>query len=221
MKRINGLDVPILPDDLLDPKRVALVVYDMQVGIRSQIADGDRIVGAVGRVLAAARAARVRTLFTRHMSLPPELMGAMSFRTAMAWQRKSEPQDVKPWFLRDSPGFAIVPELQPAPSEAIFDKITMSAFEGTPLAIALRDCGIIAVAFVGVALEVGIEPSVRHAADLGFAPIVISDACGYGHAEAAARSLAALRAAGDAVILDEAAFIAGLERTRDVRSDNP
>jgi biuret amidohydrolase len=185
----------------------------MQVGIRSQIADGDRIVGAVGRVLAAARAARVRTIFTRHMSLPVELMGAMAFRTAMTWQKKANPDEVRPWFLRDSPGFAILPELQPQPSEAVFDKITMSAFEGTPLAITLRDCGIIAVAFVGIALEVGIEPSVRHAADLGFTPIVIADACGHGHHDAAARSLEALRFTGDALIDDEAAFAARLRRS--------
>jgi biuret amidohydrolase len=212
VKAINGLNIPTLTDDLFEPSRLALIVYDMQVGIRRQIADGDRIVATAGRILAAARAAGVRTLFTRHMSLPLELMGAMSFRTAMAWQRKTEPNAVEPWFLRDSPGFAIVPELQPQSSEAIFDKITMSAFEGAPLSIVLRDCGVIAVAFIGIALEVGIEPSVRHAADLGFVPIVISDACGAGHPAAAQRSLEALRFAGDAVIVDEAAFVDGLKR---------
>src|SRR6266566_7899085 len=62
----------------------------------------------------------------------------------------------KPWFLRDSPGFHLIPELNPLPSEAIFDKITMSAFEGTPLNIALRDCGIDAFAIVGIAMEIGI-----------------------------------------------------------------
>ena len=220
MKSINGLNIPTDIDDFFDPARLALIVYDMQVGIRSQIAEGDRIVAAVGRVLAAARAARVRIVFTRHMSLPPELMGVMAFRTAMAWQRKTDPSEVKPWFLRDSPGFAIAPELQPLPSEAVFDKITMSAFEGTPLAITLRDCGVTAVAFAGIALEVGIEPSVRHAADLGFAPIVIADACGYGHADAARRSLDALAFAGDALITEEAVFVAGLERRASVKGPN-
>lgn len=221
MKSINGLNIPTDIDDFLDPARLALVVYDMQVGIRGQIADGDRIVAAVSRVLAAARASRARTIFTRHMSLPPELMGVMSFRTAMAWQRKTDPSEVKPSFLRDSPGFAIVPELQPWPSEAAFDKITMSAFEGTPLATTLRDCGVVAVAFVGIALEVGIEPSVRHAADLGFVPIIISDACGYGHVDAAARSLDALRFSGDAVIMDEATFVAGLKRRQSAETARP
>ncbi len=182
----------------------------MQVGVCRQIGEAEKIVGAVGRVLAAARAAGVRTVFTRHMSLPPELMGVMAFRTAMAWQRTDDPATVNPWFLRNSQGFAIMPQLSPQPSEAIFDKVTMSAFESTPLAIVLRDCGITAVAFAGVAMEVGIEPSVRHAADLGFVPIVVADACGFGDAEAAARSLAALRYSGDAVITDEAEFTATL-----------
>src|SRR4029453_10830137 len=87
-------------------------------------------------------------------------------------------------------------------SEPLFDKIAMSAFEGTPLAIALRDCGIRALAIVGLAMEVGIEPTARHAADLAFIPVIVSDACGSGNAEAAHHSIAALGFAGDAVFTD-------------------
>jgi nicotinamidase-related amidase len=83
----------------------------------------------------------------------------------------------------------------------------MSAFEGTPLTFALRDCGIRAVAIAGVAMEVGIEPTVRHAADLGFIPVILVDACGAGNAEAAARSIAALRFTGDAVVSDVKGFV--------------
>ena len=72
----------------------------------------------------------------------------------------------------------IVPELAPAADEAVFEKLTMSAFEGTPLDTVLRDCGVTSVAIVGVALEIGIEPTARHAADLGYVPVVIRDACG-------------------------------------------
>ena len=92
-------------------------------------------------------------------------MGVFQMRMAMAWQRVETVEEVKPWFIRDSPGFQLIPELSPRPTEAIFDKITMSAFEGTPLNIVLRDCGVNVFAIVGVAMEVGIEPTVRHAAD--------------------------------------------------------
>src|SRR5262249_50265469 len=144
------------------------------------------------------------------MSLPIELMGAFQLRMAMKWQRVEEPSQVRPWFLRDSPGFPLAPTVTPLASEAVLDKITMSAFEGTPLNIALRDCGITAVAIAGIALEVGIEPTVRHAIDLGLIPIIISDACGSGDPKAAQRSLDSLAFEGNAIITDTATFSAAI-----------
>jgi len=199
MQRAFGLDIPQTLDDVCDPTRLALVVYDMQIGILNQIESGQQITDRVVRVLAAAREAGIRVFFTRHMSLPKELMGVSQFRMAMAWQRVKSPTEVKPWFLRDAPGFQLIPEMNPLPSEAIFDKITMSAFEGTPLDLALRDCHIDAFAIVGVAMEIGIEPTVRHGADLGYTPVVVKDACGFGHRDAADRSIASLEFAGDAL----------------------
>ena len=111
-------------------------------------------------------------------------MGVSPLRMAMAWQWVPLVDEVKPWFLRDAPAFHLIPEMNPLPSEAIFDKITMSAFEGTPLDIALRDCGIDAFAIVGIAMEIGIEPTVRQGADLGYIPVVVKDACGFGHRDA-------------------------------------
>jgi biuret amidohydrolase len=212
MQRAFQLNIPQTLEDLCDPSRLALTVYDMQIGIVKQVKNGQEITQRVRQVLDAARAARIRTFFTRHMSLPQELMGVSQFRTAMAWQRVSTPEQVKPWFLRDSPGFQLVPELQPLPSEAIFDKIAMSAFEGTPLDMALRDCRTDAFAIVGIAMEVGIEPTVRHGADLGYIPVVVKDACGFGHEDAAARSLASLEFAGDALFTDVETICARLQQ---------
>ena len=92
--------------------------------------------------------------------------------------------------------------MDPQPDEAVIDKITMSAFEGTPLDIVLRDCGVTSYLIVGAAMEVGIEPTVRHSADLGYIPIVVRDACGAGNLPAAERSLAGLEYAGDAILTD-------------------
>src|SRR6202171_6174518 len=214
MQRAFGLDIPQTLDDVCDPTRLALVVYDMQVGIVTQIKNGQQITEKVVQVLAAARKAGIRVFCTRHMSLPKELMGVSQFRMAMAWQRVKSPNEVKPLFLRDSPGFHLIPEMNPLPSEAIFDKITMSAFEGTPLDIALRDCGIGAFAIVGVAMEIGIEPTVRQGADLGYTPVVVKDACGYGHCDAATRSIASLEFAGDALLTTADTFCAQLGRIR-------
>jgi nicotinamidase-related amidase len=198
--RFNGLEIPETLEDALDPATLALVVYDMQVGVLAQIADGDRVLANVLRVLAAARERRVRTVFLRHYFMPTELAGVYQLRQAKVWQQQARAADTVPLIPHGSPGFELTPELAPRPGEAVLDKITMSAFEGTPLDIVLRDCGVRAYLIVGVAIEVGIEPTVRHSADLGYVPVVVRDACGAGNAEAGERSLAALAFAGDAMI---------------------
>lgn len=165
MEKAFGLDIPENLDDACELKRTALLVYDMQIGIFSQLRDGTTIKAQVLAVLQAAREVGLRVFFMRHLSLPKEVSGVFQLKTAKAWQRVTSSDDVKPWFLRDAPGFQLIPEIAPLPTEAIFDKITMSAFESTPLDIALRDCGIQTVIIVGVATEIGIEPTIRHAAD--------------------------------------------------------
>ena len=202
MQTFYGLTIPKSLAEIITPENTALIVYDMQAGIVHQIANGGEITQRVGRVLAAARSAGVRTFFTRHMSLPKNLMGAFQCRTAMGWQRVESPEKIKPMFLRDSAAFQIVPELAPEPSEAVVDKITMSAFEGTFLEIALRDCGIRSFLVVGIALEIGIDPTCRQGADLGFWPVLVRDACGFGNEAAANHSLLSLEHMGDTIITD-------------------
>jgi nicotinamidase-related amidase len=198
MERAFGLAIPQSVEEACDPRRVALIVYDMQGGILRHIERSADLIASVVRVLQAARQAGVRVFFLRHMSLPKELMGVFQLRMALAWQRVRTVAEVPPWFLRDTPDFHLVPEVIPLPSEAMLDKLTFSAFEGTPLNIALRDCGINTVILVGVATEMGLEPTGRHGCDLGDIPILVTDACGAGDQEAGARALASLRFMGDA-----------------------
>jgi nicotinamidase-related amidase len=218
MKNIFGLSIPETLEEVCDPRRVALLVYDMQVGILSQIKNAHEVTQQVLKVVTGARNAGVRVFFSRHLSLPKELMGMFQFRMAMAWQRTDSPDQVNPWFLRDAPGFQIVPELSPLPTEGVFDKLTMSAFEGTWLDFALRDCGINAFVIVGVATEIGIEPTVLHGADLGYLPVLVTDACGAGSEEAAERSIESLKFAGDALITDTETICDVLRRRSTVRN---
>jgi biuret amidohydrolase len=198
--RFNGLEIPETLEDALAPATLAFVVYDMQVGVLGQVDGADRVLANVLRLLDAARGAAVRTVFMRHWFMPTALQGVYQLRQAKLWQRKDRAADTTPLIPHGSPGFELAPELRPRESEPVIDKITMSAFEGTPLDIVLRDCGVRAYLIAGVALEVGIEPTVRHSADLGYVPVVVRDACGAGNPEAAQRSLDALAFAGDAML---------------------
>jgi len=212
MQRAFGLVIPQTLEELCDPARLALVVYDMQVGIMRQLPNAAEYTARVIDVLEAARSGGYRVIFTRHTSMPLELSGVAQLRMAMAWQRVDDVAKVRPAFPPDAAQTQLIPELAPRLSEAVFDKITMSAFEGTPLDIVLRDCGIVAVALVGVALEVGIEPTARNAADLGYRPIVVVDACGGRDQAARERSVAGLAFAGDSILTDTATLCKTLRK---------
>jgi biuret amidohydrolase len=202
MQQKFGLNIPRTLEEICDPTRMALLVYDMQVGRRFPNSKWSRNYVARLRLLQAAREGGFRVFFNRYMTLPKEVAGVSQLRMAMDWQHVDSIDKIQPRFLRDSPEFQICSELSPITSEAVFDRITMSAFEGTPLNMVLRDCGINAFVIAGVATEVGIEPTVRHAADLGYIPVIATDACGAGNEAAAQRSLDSLRFAGNAVMTD-------------------
>lgn len=210
------MEVPDSLAELCRPDRLALVVYDMQAGVLGQLPDAQAITEKVVDVLEAARAGSHPIFFLRHMFLPNRLKGVFGLRLAMAWQRVQSPAQLHEFLLRDSPEFALVPEVHPRPDEAILDKTTMSAFEGTPLAAALRDLGMTSFAIVGVALEVGIEPTVRHATDLGLIPVVVSDACGGRDRPAMDRALAGFAFEGSSMITDVATITALMRSPRAV-----
>ncbi|PXX62171.1 nicotinamidase-related amidase [Nocardia tenerifensis] len=212
MRHAFGLSIPQTVADACDPARMALLIYDMQVGIVGQIPDGDKIVRACVELRDAARANGFRVFYTRHVSLPIAASGVAQLRTAMQWQRVDDLDELHASFPQGSPQYQLTPELTPNADEVVFDKITMSAFAATPLDIALRDCGIDSYAIAGIAMEVGIEPTVRHSLDLGYLPIVVADACGAGHPAAAQRSHAALEFTGGSLLTDTAALIELMHR---------
>ena len=84
MEEAFGLEIPQSLEEACDPRKLALVVYDMQVGILRQLQDPTAITTRVLETLEAAREAGVRVFFLRHLSLPVELAGVFQLRQAMA-----------------------------------------------------------------------------------------------------------------------------------------
>jgi nicotinamidase-related amidase len=214
MQHAFGLTIPRTLAEVCNPRHTALLVYDMQMGIVQQAPALKTVIPQVSAVLEAARAAKLRTFFSRHMSLPSELMGISQLRTAMTWQKTAKVTDVKPRFLRDSPGFTLLPEMQPLANEMVFDKLGMSFFAGTPLDMVLRDCGINALIIVGMVLEIGIMPTVANAIELGYIPMVIADACGSVDKEARRRALDDIDYTGVSITTDTATICDLLRRAK-------
>jgi biuret amidohydrolase len=208
VKKAFGLQVPENLQDIVQSSGCSLIVYDMQAGIVPQISSGLDIQKQCVVLVNAARKAGLRIFHTRHFFLPSAGAGVAQLRRAMVWQRKDEPQETTCFIPQGSPAFQIVPELEPRQGEVVVDKITMSAFEGTFLNLAMRDAGIDSFLIAGIALEIGIEPTVRQGLDLNYIPVVITDACGSKTEELKRRSLATLNETGEVVMATTADVVA-------------
>lgn len=214
MQHRFGLDIPESAEEACRPGQLAVLVYDMQEGILGHVQDREALVARVGEVLAAARDGGVPIVYVRHVSVPVEAMGVAALRNAMSWQRAERVEDVRSPFPPGAPHAQIAPEVAPGPADAVFDKLGMSAFVGTPLDDVLRDLRITAFAVVGAVLEIGIEPTIRHGADLGYVPVLVEDACGVVDAAAAERSVASLDHAMLSLRADTAAVVRAMREGR-------
>lgn len=63
----------------------------------------------------------------------------------------------------------------------------------------------------GIALEVGIGPTVRHALDLNFCPVVVTDACGSKSESAKEQTLSALKETGEVLALSLAEVLSAMK----------
>jgi nicotinamidase-related amidase len=131
--------------------RPALVLIDLQKEMLRE-----RMVHDVDAVLAAAAA--LLQAFQAH-SLPVVLT---------AWDRPGSTGGADP--------DRFAPELTLRGDERLVARSAFSAFAGTGVLDDLRSHGVDRLVLAGVATSIGIESSIRDAADHGFRPLVVRDA---------------------------------------------
>ena len=160
--------------EALDLRTSALIVWDMQLGIAGRAFNRQEIVPRIGVLLAQYRTRGLPVVFSQHTT-PPLAWANPSMTRSMV--RRGVP----PGAFRLAPGvpeWEILPEVAPLPDELVLAKTTPSFFVGTPLEEMLRYRGVQTLVLTGVSTEAGIMGTARHAATLGFHPLVVEDAVG-------------------------------------------
>jgi biuret amidohydrolase len=97
-----------------------------------------------------------------------------------------------PALLPEAPGSQLVPELAAEPTDLVVDNQKLSGLAGSDLAGALRARGIDTLVLTGVATNLTVEQTARHATDLGFRVYVLADCCAADDVEVHRASLANL-----------------------------
>ncbi len=164
----------------IDTRRSAVLALHWQVNVikpagffGAMLAEPVARSGVVERAThfhGAAQAAGLPVLFTR-FTVPTDgglLVTNTAFMTAVAAARES--------FLPTAPGAQLIPEMRTrASADRVFDNQKLSGLAGSDLPAWLAEHDIDTVLITGVATNLTVEQTARHATDLGLITIVISD----------------------------------------------
>lgn len=154
---------------LLDPKRIALVVIDLQKGIVAAPTQPHPAAQVVANAAKVANACRARGAYVVLVHVGPSPDGKDALHPI------TDPQPPRP---PPSPGWdEFVPEVGPKPGDHIVRKRQWGAFYGTDLDLQLRRRGIDTILLCGISTNYGVESTARDAYERGYNQIFIEDAC--------------------------------------------
>jgi nicotinamidase-related amidase len=164
--------------ELVDPATTCLIVWDAQVGLAGRATNLEVIGPNIRLLVDAASAAGALVVWSQHILPPLEQMPDAGVDWLMRRQAVRTIEELKPYMQRGMPETGFLPGLSPDQGHIVLEKSVPSFFIGTPLDLRLRALGIRTVVLTGVATEIGIEFTARHALALGYFVVVVEDAVG-------------------------------------------
>jgi nicotinamidase-related amidase len=185
--------IPLTLADFLRRDRVALVMWDMQKGLAGRSPMIGEIVPRANRLIEAAERAAIPVIWSRHILPPLRFTSGPFLKFLMKKQQVDRPSLLKPTMQEGMEDTQFVDGLSPRPNHLVLEKSQPSLFVDTPLDLRLKAMAIDTLVIAGVATDIGIELTCRHAATLGYYSVVAEDATGAYSREAHERSLAFLR----------------------------
>ncbi len=177
------------PHDIeIDPARTAVVIIDMQRDFLQAGGFGESLGNDVSLLAAAVEPCRdLLATARRHGMLiihtreghRPDMLDAPPAKVERGTPstRIGDPGPMGRILIRGEPGHDLIPELYPAPGEAVIDKPGKGAFFATDLHNILHNRGIENLIVCGVTTEVCVHTTVREANDRGYRCIVPADCC--------------------------------------------
>ncbi len=185
--------IPLGLKDFLNPRRAVLVMWDMQKGLAGRAPEVSAIRDNALKLLACAERHQMPVIWSRHILPPLELTAGPFLLFLMKKQKVDHPSKLTPTMQRGMDDTDFLDGLAPKSGHIVLEKSQPSLFIETALDLRLKTMGRDTLIMAGVATDIGIEFTCRHAAALGYYSVVVEDACGSYAREAHERSLAFLR----------------------------
>ena len=165
--------------DLLDSKRTAVLVVDVQYDFCAQdgafarngmdVSAGRQILGPLARLLAGARASGARVVYLRFVE------DAAGHVVSAAYDRQRYRAGDSLRYCVDERGRTIMPEVVPRSGEPVIDKVRASGFFNTALDTILRCAEVRTLAVTGMATESCVLATVIDATARDYYSVLVTD----------------------------------------------
>jgi len=166
--------------DYLSPTQTALIVWDVQEALVASVFNKEDFLRKISELVDTARTKGISVFYTKIVRLPEKFESKA--RLAMWKEGKGRGS-------RFEPG-DIAREIYPKDGDVVLNKYTGSIFVGTSFEYMARNAALSSLVFSGIATNMGVESSARHALNLGFLPVIAKEAVSSTDKDAHLRSLA-------------------------------
>jgi nicotinamidase-related amidase len=176
----EGRQIPSSIEEILNPKHTVLLVHEMlntfvtrgggfdNAGRRIDV---DPTLEPMAQLIAKAREKKVRVAYVRWTTYADGSASADPNRLNFRGLRPPTTDST----IEGTWGWQIADAVKPAPGEWVLRKYRPDAFFATPLDTLMRWNGIKTLVIVGPGTEVGVLPTLMHAANLGYFRVAVSD----------------------------------------------
>lgn len=156
---------------MIDKSRSVLLVWDLHQALVEYSFNGNEIVNNIKALIEWSHKNNIPVMFTKITPFP----------------KGFEPHNLNSRWNIDFSKMNLV--IEPSQQDIVINKNTWSLFVGTNVELMLRNANKDTIIITGIATEIGVETTARHAYALGFIPIIVSDAVSSSDKEAHERAL--------------------------------